>query len=126
VVAEVQALLHADRPADAVLRAYRAAESDVIRAFAIELPAQWTHREFLMRCLRPDMGRIPVLLPRLHSRFEPVRYGASVPPVTAGLVDELTALYADASMRTVRIPSVGATGGPAFPASRTSTTGKGR
>lgn len=60
-----------------MIRGYLSAEADVVHAFGIQTPRQWTHREFLRSHLRSDMGFVAVLLPRLYALYEPVRYGSS-------------------------------------------------
>jgi len=82
IVGEVDRLLAQGKIEEAVLRGYLTAEADVLHAFGIQAPRQWTHREFLRGHLRSDMGYVAVLLPRLYALYEPVRYGSSrtVPP----------------------------------------------
>ena len=99
VLAEVERLLDAGRTAEAVLLAYRTAEDDVRRAFGMNLPAQWTHREFLAQYLRRDMGYLAELLPQLYASYEPVRYGPPASPAVPHLLDVLRALYQEPALR---------------------------
>ena len=93
VVAEVERLLKDGKVAEALLRGYLTAEADVRQAFGLQLPRQWTHRELLREHLRPDMGYVAVLLPRLYALYEPARYGSSR-PISADAVRELVrAIY---------------------------------
>ena len=72
---ETERLLNASQFAEAVSFAYLSVVQDVIQAFGLRPPKQWTHREFLTWGLRPDMGYFTNLLPRLYALYEPVRYG---------------------------------------------------
>jgi len=99
IVAQVEALVRAGKPTEAVLVAYRTAEEDVRRAFALTLPKQWTHREFVRRYLRADMGYVAVLLPQLHAIFEPVRYGGSSDVPLPVVTDLLRSLYHETALR---------------------------
>ncbi|HTT14913.1 MAG TPA: hypothetical protein VMG81_03940 [Thermoplasmata archaeon] len=101
-VAEVERLLSAGQAREAVLTAYLRVERDVIEAYRIQLPPEWTHRELLFQYLRPDMGPLVGLLAALHARFEPVRYGSVAQPPVDGLVDQLRALYAEPQLRNAR------------------------
>lgn len=98
-VVRVEELLRAGDSAEAVLFAYQAAEADVRRAFGMNLPRQWTHREFLHRYMRRDMGRVALLLPQLYALFEPVRYGTARDVPTAELTDVVRSLYAEPALR---------------------------
>lgn len=75
VLIETERLLGASQYAEAVLFAYMSVVQDVIQAFGLRPPKQWTHREFLTWGIRPDMGYFTSLLPRLYALYEPVRYG---------------------------------------------------
>jgi hypothetical protein len=128
LVAEVERLVSAGRDREAVLVAYITAEEHLRQVFRIRLPRQWTHREFLRRYLRADMGPSGELLTRLHARFEPVRYGPIGPAATDGLVDLLRALYREpplrntslyASQTIARVTTVPLRAPPTGPPSRT-------
>ena len=95
VLARVEELLREGQTAEAVRSGYIAAEADVIRAFGLQLPAQWTHRELFARFLRPDMGQVPRLLFRLHALYEPARYGVAAPSGFEALVPLLRSLYGE-------------------------------
>ncbi len=99
VLAKVEALIRAGRGPEAIVLAYRSAEDDVRRAFGLQLPKQWTHRELFERFLRRDMGQLITLLPRLYAYFEPVRYGPAKSVSTDGLMEALRAIYQEPSMR---------------------------
>ena len=96
---KVDRLLAAGEVGPAVLYAYLTAEEDLRRAFGLTLPPEWTHREFVARYLRPDMGRPALLLPRLHVLFEPVRYGRAAPVAPDGLRELVAQLYEDPALR---------------------------
>ncbi len=95
----VRALLNSGRAAEAVTYAYVTAEADVRRAYGLTLPAEWTHREFVVRYLRPDMGPLPRLMERLHALYEPVRYGTPDPIRAEELLEVVRRIYAEASVR---------------------------
>jgi hypothetical protein len=99
ILARVDALVRAGRDADAIVLAYQSAEADVLRAFGLKLPKQWTHRELLERHLRSDMGYLTALLPRLYALFEPVRYGRPQAVSSAGLMDLLRKIYEEPALR---------------------------
>jgi hypothetical protein len=75
VVGEVNRLLEEGKIGEALIRGYLTAETDVRQAFGLPYTRYETHREFLRTQLRPDMGYLAVLLPRLYALYEPVRYG---------------------------------------------------
>ncbi len=115
VAVRVEALLREGRVADAILLAYRSAEEDVQKAFGLRLPKEWTHREFLLQYLRPDMGLVAEILPQLYAMFEPVRYGRRGDrPAPPNLVEIVRALYEDTPLRVIRVPALGGppTAGP--------------
>jgi hypothetical protein len=93
VVGEVERLLKEGKVAEALIRGYLTAEADVRQAFGLQLPRQWTHREFLREHLRPDMGYVAVLLPRLYALYEPARYGSSRPISADAVRDLVRAIY---------------------------------
>jgi hypothetical protein len=99
LVARVEALVAQGNPVEAVLLAYRTAEDDVRRAFGMNLPPQWTHREFLRRHLRADMGYVAVLLPQLYAIYEPVRYGDQRDVPVTHLVNVVRSLYQEPVLR---------------------------
>jgi hypothetical protein len=99
ILAKVEGLLKQGKDAEAIRLAYTTAEADVLRAFGLKLPRQWTHRELLAKYLRPDMGYLVVLMPRLYALYEPVRYGRPGPASGATLLDLLRALYKDPAFR---------------------------
>lgn len=99
VLEEAQRLLDESRYPDAVRLAFLTAETDVIQAFGLRPPVQWTHREFLTAGLRPDMGYVSELLPRLYALYEPIRYGEVVDQRQDDLISLLRRLYAEAPMR---------------------------
>ncbi len=100
VLARVEALVRANRTAEAITLAYQSAEADVRRAFGLKLPRQWTHRELIERYLRRDMGYLVTLLPRLYALYEPVRYGRPGGEVSGGEVLKiLRAIYEEPSLR---------------------------
>jgi hypothetical protein len=111
VLTKVEALLKAGKSREAVILAYRSAEDDVIRAFSLTLPKQWTHREFIRRSLRPDMGYISVILPQLHAIFEPVRFGTSTEAPVPLLTDLMRALYQEPALRRFLPSAAGAVPG---------------
>jgi len=122
ILADVERLLSQGAVGEAFRVAYLTAEDDIRRAFGLKLPRQWTHREFLTRYLRPDMGYVTVLLPQLHALFEPARYGNSKDLPAAKLMPLLRALYQEPPLRSLGLlptagPSqsprtrIGATGG---------------
>lgn len=113
VFERVEALIRGGRADEAVRAAYLTAEDDVRRAFGMKLPDQWTHREFLARYLRPDMGYITVLLARLHARFEPVRYGRPGPVSADGISDLLRELYREPGLHGATTVSTYSTSKPA-------------
>ena len=98
-VARVEALLREGKIAEAVRVGYLGAEEDVRRAFGLNLPRQWTHREFLREHLRTDMGYVAVLMSQLHARFEPVRYGREADPEGGPFLELLHALYQEPAIR---------------------------
>jgi hypothetical protein len=104
LVGEVERLLQAGRYAEAVLLAYPRAEDDIRRAYSLSLPKQWTHREFLAWFLRPDMGYITTLLPRLYALYEPVRYGPTNAAPPGDLLPLVRAIYQEAPLRGLRDP----------------------
>jgi hypothetical protein len=105
---EVEALLKQGRNAEAIRLAYLQVEDDVRRAFGMKLPKQWTHREFLARYLRRDMGYITTLLPRLHALFEPVRYGDDSNASAETLLPLLRSAYQEPALRTLPLlPTAG-------------------
>jgi len=93
VIAEVEALLGQGKLAEAVILGYLSAEADVRQAFGLQLPRNWTHREFLRDHLRPDMGYVAVLLPRLYAIYEPVRYGSARPIDVPAVRELVRAIY---------------------------------
>jgi hypothetical protein len=102
ILADVELLLAQGKTADAIRAAYVTAEDDLRRAFALKLPRQWTHREFLARFLRPDMGYVTVLLPRLYALYEPARYGGGNDPATgAALMPLLRSIYQEPPLRSL-------------------------
>jgi hypothetical protein len=108
ILADVEGLLASGSVAEAFRIAYLTAEEDTRRAFNLKLPRQWTHREFLARFLRPDMGYITVLLPQLHAMFEPARYGAPGELPASQLMPLLRALYQEPPLRSLGLlPTAG-------------------
>ena len=99
ILGRVDALFRAGRDTEAIRLAYQSAEDDVRRAFGLKLPKQWTHREFLERYLRPDMGGLVRLLPRLYAYFEPVRYGQAGTVPGPQVMELLRAIYEEPSLR---------------------------
>jgi hypothetical protein len=99
ILAKVDGLLKEGKDADAIRLAYTTVIEDVRRAFGLKLPRQWTHREFIAKNLRPDMGYLVVLLPRLYALYEPVRYGRPGPTSGATLMELLNALYKEPALR---------------------------
>ncbi|MGI0129678.1 MAG: hypothetical protein ACREDE_08500 [Thermoplasmata archaeon] len=116
IVALVESFLKEGREREAVVAAYLRAEDDVRRAFGMKLPKQWTHREFLSRYLRPDMGYVAVLLPRLYALFEPARYGDGRETSATGLLPILRSLYQEPALRT--LPFLPTAGPPLAPRRR--------
>ena len=96
---KVAELLRQGKGSEAILVAFRSAEDDFRRAFGLQLPKQWTHRELMEKYLRRDMGYLVTLLPRLYAFYEPVRYGAPHEVTTDGLMDLLRAIYQEPSLR---------------------------
>jgi hypothetical protein len=108
VLADVERLLGQGKAAEAFRVAYLTAEDDVRRAFNLKLPRQWTHREFLRRSLRPDMGYVTVLLPKLHALFEPARYGPPGDLPASELMPLLRAIYQEPPLRSLGLlPTAG-------------------
>ena len=108
VLADVERLLGLGRVAEAFCLAYLTAEDDIRRAFGLKLPRQWTHREFLARYLRPDMGYVTVLLPKLHALFEPARYGSAKDLPASELMPLLRSLYQEPPLRSLGLlPTAG-------------------
>jgi hypothetical protein len=99
ILTSVEALLQQGRSREATLLAYQTAEDDVRRAFGMKLPPQWTHRQFVHRYLRTDMGSVSVLLPQLHTIFEPVRYGGTSEIPIPLLTELLRSLYEEPALR---------------------------
>jgi hypothetical protein len=99
IFARVEALIKSGRDAEAILLAYPTVEADVLRAFGLKLPKQWTHRELLQNYLRKDMGYLTTLLPRLYVLYEPVRYGRPGPVSSAALMTILRSIYEEPSLR---------------------------
>ncbi len=99
VLAKVEALIRSGRGSEAIVLAFRTAEDDFRRAFGLQLPKQWTHRELFERFLRRDMGYLVTLLPRLYAYYEPVRYGPADGVSTEGLMDLLRSIYQEPSLR---------------------------
>lgn len=99
LVARVEALVAQGNPVEAALLAYRTAEDDVRRAFGMNLPQQWTHREFLRRHMRADMGYVAVLLSQLYVIYEPVRYGGQRDVPVTHLVNVVRSLYQEPVLR---------------------------
>jgi hypothetical protein len=103
LVMEVDRLLASGQNREAVLVAYLTAEEHLRQVFRINLPHQWTHREFLRRYLRADMGPAGVLLTRLYRLFEPVRFGPAAPVTVDGLSDLVRALYREPALRNTHL-----------------------
>jgi len=101
ILADVERLLAQGKVTEAIRVAYLTAEDDIRRAFALRLPRQWTHREFLARYLRPDMGYVTVLLPKLYALFEPARYGNGSIPAPPELMPLLRSLYQEPPLRSL-------------------------
>lgn len=101
VLTRVEQLVREGKDAEAILLAYRTAEEDVRRAFAMKLPSQWTHRDFLAKYLRNDMGAIRTLLPRLYVLFEPVRYGEGQGASAKALLPILRSIYLEPALRSL-------------------------
>jgi hypothetical protein len=99
ILAKVDGLLKEGKDSEAILLAYTTVIEDVRRAFGLQLPRQWTHREFIAKYLRPDMGYLVVLLPRLYALYEPVRYGRPAPASATTLTEVLNALYKEPALR---------------------------
>jgi hypothetical protein len=99
VLAKIEGLLRQGRNEEAIRAAFQSAEDDVRRAFGLKLPKQWTHREFLEKYLRADMGNLVNLLPQLYRVYEPVRYGRSTTPSADGLMELLRSIYQEPSLR---------------------------
>lgn len=100
-VRRVEQAVREGRAAEVLLTAYPEAEDDVRRAFGMDLRTPSTHREFLSRHLRPDMGLVAVLLPQLYELYEPVRYGTSREVSGERLVELVRGLYHEPAMRRV-------------------------
>ena len=98
LIGQVEALFARGMPTEALGLAYRTAEDDVRRAFAVTVPAQWTHRQFLSQFLRSDMGYVAVLLPQLYALYEPVRYGGRTDVPREQVMELLRALYREPVM----------------------------
>jgi hypothetical protein len=108
ILADIERLLSQGQVAEAFRVAYLTAEDDIRRAFGLKLPRQWTHREFLSRYLRPDMGYVTVLLPQLHALFEPARYGNTKDLPAAQLMPLMRALYQEPPLRSLGLlPTAG-------------------
>ncbi|MGA7924108.1 MAG: hypothetical protein WCA77_09045 [Thermoplasmata archaeon] len=110
VLEETQRLINASRYSEAVRLAFLTAENDVIQAFGLRPPLQWTHREFITAGIRADMGYVADLLPRLYALYEPVRYGEMTDWRRDDLVSLLRRLYAEAPIRRLydRVTTFGA------------------
>ncbi len=93
VVGEVEHLLAEGKVAEALVLGYLSAEADVRHAFGLPYSRFTTHREFLRLHLRPDMGFVAVLLPRLYALYEPVRYGRDHGAAPALVRDLVRAIY---------------------------------
>lgn len=121
VLEETQRLIKESRYPDAVRLAFLTAESDVIQAFGLRPPIQWTHREFLTAGLRADMGYVSELLPRLYALYEPIRYGEVTDWRQDDLLAILRRLYAEAPMRRLydRVKTFGTRPEPFLSALRT-------
>jgi hypothetical protein len=103
LVAEVDRLLSEGKIREAVLVAYLTAEDHLRQVYRVNVPRQWTHREFLRRFLRADMGPSGELLTRLHTLFEPVRYGRTEEVPTTALSGLVRALYREAPLRSTHL-----------------------
>jgi hypothetical protein len=112
VLVETERLLKAGQYAEAVTFAYLSVVQDVIQAFGLRPPKQWTHREFLTWGIRPDMGYFTSLLPRIYSLYEPVRYGEARDWRRDDLLGILRLVYAEEPMRRL----YGSPGVPTFSA----------
>ncbi|MGA8543323.1 MAG: DUF4129 domain-containing protein [Thermoplasmata archaeon] len=109
ILADVETLLNNGKNAEAIRVAYLTAEDDLRRAFGLKLPRQWTHREFLARYLRPDMGYVTVLLPRLYALFEPARYGDGQGVSASTLMPLLRSIYQEPAFRSLGLLPTAAT-----------------
>jgi hypothetical protein len=83
----------------AVREAYFRVVLDAQRAYSLRLPGQWTHREFLAKYLRPDMGILPTLVAELHRLYEPVRFGTESDWVKGDVRKLLEQIYSEPPMR---------------------------
>ncbi|MCI4364532.1 MAG: hypothetical protein L3K10_00485 [Thermoplasmata archaeon] len=107
VLAEVATTLSKGDFAGAVSHAYHRVILDLQRAYGLSLPAQWTHREFLRKYLRRDMGPLPALVGRFYGLYEPVRYGTEADWVRSDLQELLAQIYTEPPLRglyTARVP----------------------
>jgi hypothetical protein len=108
ILADVERLLRDGKEAEAFRVAYLTVEEDIRRAFSMKLPRRWTHREFLARFLRPDMGYVTVLLPKLYALFEPARYGNPKALPASELMPLLRSLYQEPPLRSLGLlPTAG-------------------
>jgi hypothetical protein len=119
-VEKVETLFREGRSREAVMSAYSGAETDVRRSFGLTLPPQWTHREFLRKYLRADMGLVQVLLPQLYAIFEPVRYGGANEVPEPLVMDLLRSLYQEPALR--RLPNASGSAQGTLPAGRAGPT----
>jgi hypothetical protein len=83
----------------AVATAYLRVVLDIQAAYGLSLPRQWTHREFLTRFLRGDMGPLPTLVAQLYALYEPARYGTRMQWVQGDLRGLLGRIYSEPSLR---------------------------
>jgi len=110
VIEETQALLNRGEYRSAVLAAFRAAFRDTVRAYALSVPDGCTNRRFLREFLRPDMGKLTTLLPELHEKYEPVRYGQVNAGDAATLLALVERVYGETSLGIIYRPGYLPTG----------------
>jgi hypothetical protein len=125
ILAAVEELVRSGKVPEATRLAFLTAEDDVRRAFGMKLPAQWTHRDFLEKYLRADMGYVTVLLRRLYALFEPARYGCGAEASGAVLMPLLRSIYQEPALRSLPLsptarpsPSIGSRRAAPAPAGR--------
>ncbi|MGA8664566.1 MAG: hypothetical protein WB809_05830 [Thermoplasmata archaeon] len=104
VVLRVQELLAVGEYASAVRDGFRSAVEDTVRAFGLVVPPSRTDRQIVTVMLRPDMGKLPDLLPRLYELYEPVRFGGLSKGDGGPLLAVLRTLYAETALARICDP----------------------
>lgn len=110
VVEETRELLDRGEYRSAVIAAFRAAFRDTVRAYALQVPAGCTDRQFLRQFLREDMGKLATLLPELYRTYEPVRFGTTDHGDGPSFLTLVERLYSETVLGTIYRPNYQPTG----------------